>query len=100
MKARVIVPQEIEEILAELPAEEREGILKKLRALRHFPRMWPVVEKGRFRRHRRLLGRDWIVYYRVVDNTVYVRGIWPARIPQLRRRAAPAPSSYLRQHLP
>ncbi len=43
--------------------------------------MYTVCGKGRFRRHRRFLVGDWLVYYRVVGNTVYIRGLWPARIP-------------------
>jgi len=34
-----------------------------------------------FRRHRWFLAGNWLVYYRVVDDTVYIRGLWPARIP-------------------
>jgi mRNA-degrading endonuclease RelE of RelBE toxin-antitoxin system len=81
LKARVFIPRAVEDILAELPEEERESILAKLHLLERFPRMYPVAERSRFRRHRRFLGRDWVVYYRVVGNTVYVRGLWPARIP-------------------
>ena len=80
MTARVIVPRAVEDILAELPEAERDAIIAKLRLLERFPRMYPIPERSRFRRHRRFLGRDWVVYYRVVGNTVYVRGLWPARI--------------------
>ena len=81
MKARVFVPRAVEDILAELAEAERETIIGKLRLLEKFPRMYPIPARCRFRRHRRFLGRDWAVYYRVVGNTVYVRGLWPARIP-------------------
>lgn len=80
MKARVIIPRAVEEVLAELPEAERECIVEKLRLLERFPRMYPIAERSRFRRHRRFWGRDWVVYYRVVGTTVYVRGLWPARI--------------------
>ena len=44
--------------------------------------MYPVRFKGRrFRRHRWFQAGNWLVYYRVVEDTIYIRGIWPARIP-------------------
>jgi len=44
--------------------------------------MYPVRTKGRrFRRHRWFNVGDWLIYYWVVDNSVYIRGLWPVRIP-------------------
>ena len=43
--------------------------------------MYPVRMTGRFRSHRWFQAQNWIVYYRVSDDTVYIRGLWPARIP-------------------
>ena len=43
--------------------------------------MFPVRMKGRFRNHRWLLAQSWIVYYRVSEDTVYVRGLRPANVP-------------------
>lgn len=37
--------------------------------------------KGRFRDHRWFVARNWIVHYKVSGNEVYIRGLWPARIP-------------------
>ncbi len=38
--------------------------------------MYPVRTKGRrFLRHRWFNTGDWLVYYRVVDNIVYIRGL-------------------------
>lgn len=66
----------------ELPDREREAILEKMRLLEFFPHMYPVRTQGkRFRRHRWFHARNWLVYYRVVDKIVYIRGLWPARIP-------------------
>jgi hypothetical protein len=70
------------ELFEELPDRDWEEILEKLPALSLFPHMYPVRRKGRrFRRHRWFNAGDWLVYYRVVDNSVYIRGLWPARIP-------------------
>jgi hypothetical protein len=68
-------------VLRELSLMQREMILEKISLLRRFPRMYPRTGKGRFRNHRRFFVGDWLVYYRVVDNIVYIRGLWPARIP-------------------
>ena len=67
--------------VGQLADRERELILEKTGQLERFPRMYPVRAAGRFRRHRWFLAADWIVYYRVVGQTVYIRGLWPARIP-------------------
>ena len=79
--ARVVWPQTALDLLLELPGRERELMLDKVGRLRRFPRMYPVRTKGRFRRHGWFLAGNWLVYYRVVEQTVYIRGLWPARIP-------------------
>lgn len=79
--AQVVWPQTILEVLEELPEKEQKLILEKAEALSRFPRMYPVRGKGRFRQHRWYLAGKWLVYYRVVGRTVYVRALWPARIP-------------------
>jgi hypothetical protein len=79
--AKVVWPESILDILLELPERERDLILKKTDQLDHFPRLYPVRASGRFRRHRWFLVAEWIVYYRVVGRTVFIRGLWPARIP-------------------
>jgi len=79
--AGVVWPESILQLLLELPDYDRNLILRKADALQHFPRMYPVRSTGRFRNHRWFLAGKWIVYYRLVGKTVYVRGLWPARIP-------------------
>jgi hypothetical protein len=64
-----------------LPERDQDSIADHLIYLDHFPHMYPVRTKGRFRRHRWFLAGNWLVYYRVVQDTVYIQGIWPARIP-------------------
>jgi ParE toxin of type II toxin-antitoxin system, parDE len=61
---------------------EREVILDRMKYLCEFPRIYPVRIKGRrFRRHRWFEAGNWLLYYRVVENTIYIWAIWPARIP-------------------
>jgi hypothetical protein len=79
--ADVVWPQSVLDILLELPKDERELIIEKVDQLTSFPRMYPVRASGRFRRHRWFLAANWIVYYRVTGDTVYIRGLWPAKIP-------------------
>ena len=82
MKHRVVWTRTAWELFEELPDRDREEILEKLLSLSFFPHMYPVRTRGRrFRRHRWFSAGDLLVYYRVVDNTVYIRGLWPARIP-------------------
>lgn len=82
MKHGVVWTRTAWELFEELPDRDRKEILEKLPALSFFPHMYPVRIKGRrFRRHRWFNAGDWLVYYRVVDKTVYIRGLWPARIP-------------------
>ncbi len=78
---QVVWPQSVLDILLELPEREPELILEKADQLERFPRMYPVRASGRFRRHRWFLAADWVVYYRVVGRTAYIRGLWPARLP-------------------
>jgi len=79
--AEIVWPETVLEVLLELPERERDIILEKVSQLERFPRMYPLRTKGRFRNHRWCLAQNWIVYYRVSDDTVYVRGLWPARLP-------------------
>ena len=65
----------------ELPKARQEAIFDHLKYLTRFPHVYPVRIKGRFRRHRWFQAGNWLVYYRVVDKTVYICGIWPACIP-------------------
>jgi plasmid stabilization system protein ParE len=79
--AKIAWPKYVLELLDELPPREADLIAEKTKPLARFPRMYPVRPMGRFRRHRWLLAGRWIVYYRVADETVYIRGLWPAQIP-------------------
>lgn len=81
MSAQVVWPQYIFEVLRELPAKQRGAILEKVDVLQHFPRMYPVRGGGRFRRYRWFVAGQWLVYYRLVGETVYIRALWPARLP-------------------
>jgi len=79
--AEVIWPESLLEVLEEPPFREAELILKKADGLERFPRMYPVRTQGRFRGLRWFVAGNWLVYYRLLRATVYIRALWPARIP-------------------
>jgi hypothetical protein len=80
--ARIIWANSVRDLFLELPESDRDEILNHLKFLKLFPQMYPVRITGRrFRRHRWFLAGNWLVYYRVASGTIYIRGIWPARIP-------------------
>ena len=81
MTREVLWTRAVWELFEELPKPDQDAILDHLEYLPRFPHMYPVRIKGRFRRHRWFQAGNWLVYYRVVDRTVYIREIWPARIP-------------------
>jgi hypothetical protein len=82
VKSSVVWTRTVWELFMELPNRERDAVLEKVALLESFPLMYPIRIKGRrFRRYRWLVAGNWLVYYRVVDNIVYVRGLWPAQIP-------------------
>lgn len=79
--ARIAWPKAIRDILLELPEKDRDLILARVDLLQRFPRLFPVRVRGRFRGHRWFLAGPWLVYYRLVGSTVYIRALWPAHIP-------------------
>ena len=82
MKSRIVWAPRVRDLFLELPERDGQSILERLELVAVFPQMYPVRTRSkRFRRHRWFCAGDWLVYYRVVDNVVYIRGLWPARIP-------------------
>ena len=82
MKHSVVLTRTVWQLFAKLSDRDREAILEKLPALEHFPYMYPVrTKRRRFRRHRWFHAGNWLIYYRVAGNTVYIRGLWPTQIP-------------------
>jgi plasmid stabilization system protein ParE len=79
--ARIVWADPVRDAFLDLPERERELIDRHFKLLVHFPEMYPVRMHGRFRRYRWFLAGDWLVFYRVLGNVIYVRGLWPARIP-------------------
>jgi hypothetical protein len=79
--ARIVWADPVRDVFLDLPQREQDLILRNLELVRRFPHMYPVRAKGRFRRHRCFLAKNWLVYYRVVGGIVYIRGLWPAQIP-------------------
>ena len=82
MKYRIVWPRSVRLVLEALPERDQDAIVEKMELLAYFPLMYAVRSFGRhFRRHRCFQAGDWLVFYRFVDKTVYIRGLWPARIP-------------------
>ena len=79
--AEIVWPQAVVDVLLNLPGKEFDLIVRKAERLRRFPEMYPLRTKGRFRRCRWFLAGPWIVYYQVSEGTVYIRTVWPARMP-------------------
>ena len=79
--AEVIWPQRLVDLVLEMPDRDREQIFRKVARLEAFPEMYPVRSFGPFRGHRWFIAGPWLVYYRVLEGKVYLRAIWPARIP-------------------
>ena len=69
------------EVFEELPKKETAEIVERVDLLRYFPHMCPLRTRGRFRRHRFFQAGNWLVFYKVVEGTIHIRGLWPARIP-------------------
>ena len=82
MKSRIIWAPKVRELFVELPERDGLEILERLELVAAFPQMYQVRARNRrFRRHRRFRVGNWHVFYKVVDNVVYIRGLWPAQIP-------------------
>ena len=79
--AKLVWSKHVLDLMADLSPNESALIFDKAEILRRFPRLYPMRSTKRFRRYRRLLAGQWILYYRVVDDTVYIRSLWPAMIP-------------------
>jgi hypothetical protein len=79
--AEIVWPQAVVDAMLDLPGKEFDLIVRKAENLRRFPKMYPLRSKGRFRRCRWFLAGRWIVYYQVSEGTVYMRAVWPARMP-------------------
>ena len=79
--AEVLWPQSLIDLMLELPDTECASILAKVQQLEAFPEMYPVRSDGPFRGHRWFLAGRWLIYYRVVEEKVFLRAIYPARLP-------------------
>jgi hypothetical protein len=82
VKWKIVWAASVWEVFDESSEAERNEILEHLKYVKRFPLMYPARTPGsRFRRHRWFLAGNWLVYYRVVQNAVDIRGLWPARTP-------------------
>ena len=68
-------------VFSELSAREQAMIVDSAEYLKTFPEMFKRVETGRFRGSRVFAAGNWLVYYQYRSGAVYLRNIWPARIP-------------------
>ena len=80
-RAAVVWQPDARSVVLSLPDDVQDLIAEKIDLLARFPLMYPIRKRGRFRRHRWFLAQNWLVYYKVAVETVYIRGIWPARLP-------------------
>jgi hypothetical protein len=79
--AEILWPRSLIDLMLELPDTECASILAKVQQLEAFPEMYPVRSSGPFRGHRWFLAGRWLIYYRVVEEKVFLRAIYPARLP-------------------
>jgi hypothetical protein len=79
--AEVIWPQSLVDLMLEMPEQDRQKIIQKTSLLEEFPKMYSVRPSGPFRGCRWFVAGSWLVYYRVVEDKVYLRVLWPARLP-------------------
>lgn len=79
--AHLIWSKHVLDLMADLPPHESALIFEKAKILQRFPRLYAVRAKGRFRRHRKIHAGNWMIYYKVVDDAVFIRALWPARVP-------------------
>jgi len=78
---RIVWADPVRDLFLDLPETDRNRILEHLKYLRRSLHLYPARTRGRFRRHRWFRAENWLVYYRVAGGVVYIRGLWPARIP-------------------
>jgi len=81
MKARVVWADPVRDLALETSRGEQRSIFEKVRLLKPFPYMHPLRTRGRFCRHRFFQAGNWLVFYKVVEGIIYIRGLWAARIP-------------------
>ncbi len=79
--AEIVWPERVLDVYFELPDREQAMIQDRLKLIASFPEMYAVRGSGRFRGNRHFVAGSWVVYYKYRGGTVYVRGLWPARIP-------------------
>ena len=81
MKTKITWAKSVWEMFEELPKKEPAEIVERVDPLRHFPHIHPLRTRGRFRRHRFFQAGNWLVFHKVVEDTIYIHGFWPAHIP-------------------
>lgn len=76
-------PDTVWDVFEELPPRDQVPILKTLAILPLFPEMYPVRRSGDFKGCRYFVAGErpweWLVYYRVHRDGIWIRGLYPAR---------------------
>jgi hypothetical protein len=67
------------ELFEELLPQHQVPILKTLGILPVFPEMYPVRRTDLFAGCRYFVAGEWIIYYRVTRDAIWIRGLYPAR---------------------
>ncbi len=80
MKAKVVWAKAVWEVFEELPKKKTAEIVERVDLLGYFPHLYLLRTRGRFRRHRFFQAGNWLVFYKDVEGTIYIRDLWPARI--------------------
>jgi hypothetical protein len=68
-------------VFSALSAREQAEIMDKVELLEMFPRMYKRIRGGEFAGCHVFIAGNWLVYYKIRSGTVYLRNVWPARIP-------------------
>jgi hypothetical protein len=76
-------PDGLWELFEELPPRDQTPILSKVSTLPLFPEMYPVRRSGEFKGCRYFVAGkrpwEWLVYYLVRRDAIWIRGFYPAR---------------------
>jgi len=81
MKRQLVWAKAVWDLFRQLPERESGEIIQKLDLLVYFPQMMHCAERAGCGDIALVHAGHWLVYYKVVDETIYSRGHWPARTP-------------------
>jgi hypothetical protein len=82
--ADVVFTDPFLQVFSALSPRGQAQIMYHVELLEAFPKMYKRVQTGGFRGCHVFATDNWLVYYKVRSGTVYLRNLWPARIPDRR----------------